>query len=99
LREGIVACAIVDQRIVALAHSNARTPNHGDIGVRTAEGFRNRGFATAAAAAVARGLFAAGQTPVWSAGETNTASLRVAAKLGFMQVSRRAYLIPRGKTL
>ena len=33
--------------------------------------------------------------PVWSAGETNAASLQVARKLGFAEVSRRIYLIPK----
>ena len=94
LTDGVVACAVVDGGIVAIAQTYARTPRHADIGVATLEQWRNRGFATAAASVVARHVQEAGQTPVWSAGEDNHASLRVAAKLGFAEVSRRVYLIP-----
>ena len=94
LTEGVAACAVVDGGIVAIAQTYARTPQHADIGVGTLELWRNRGFATAAASIVARRVQEAGQTPVWSAGEDNHASLRVAAKLGFTEVSRRVYLIP-----
>ncbi len=92
LLEGVIASPIVDGRIVGIAHTNARTAQHGDIGVRTGEGFRGRGYATAAAAIVARNLIEAGQAPVWSAGETNAASLCIAQKLGFTQIFRRVYL-------
>ena len=50
--------------------------------------------ATAAAALVAERVQAHGRIPVWSCGGTNVASLRVAAKLGFREVSRRVYLLP-----
>ena len=33
-----------------------------------------------------------GLVPVWSAGEDNETSLRIAARLGFDEVSRRVYL-------
>ncbi len=92
LAEGVVAGGIVNEQLVALAHTNARTPRHADIGVYTEEGFRNRGLSTAASAVVAREVMAAGQVPVWSAGETNAASLHVAGKLGFREVFRRVYL-------
>jgi hypothetical protein len=93
LVEGIAACAIVSGRIVAIAHTSARTGNHADIGVFTMEEWRCRGFSTAAASIVARRIQEAGQTPTWSAGEDNFASLRVAQKLGFIEVSRRTYVI------
>ena len=44
---------------------------------------------------MARRLQAEGQTPVWSTGEDNWASQRVAEKVGFAEVSRRMYLIPQ----
>jgi hypothetical protein len=52
----------------------------------------------AAAALVAHHVQVAGQTPVWSAGTTNVASLRIAGKLGFTEVARRTYLIPMSST-
>ena len=93
LKDGIVAAAIVNDAVVAIAHTSAMTERHADIGVATLEPFRGRGYASAAAALVARAIQASGRTPVWSCGETNHASLRVAAKLGFERVLRRVYVI------
>ena len=92
LKNGFVAGAVVDGRLVALAHTNAVTGNYGDIGVNTEDAWRGKGFASASASIVARRIQDLGRTPVWSAGEDNVASLRVAAKLGFVEVSRRVYL-------
>jgi hypothetical protein len=94
LEEGFVACAIVSDQIVSMAHTYARTTHHADIGVHTLERWRGQGFATAAASIVVRCVQDAGQTPVWSTGEDNWASLRVAQKLGFVESSRRTYVIP-----
>jgi len=94
LADGVVACAIVSGNIVSIAHTSARTNLYADIGVFTLEEWRGRGFATAAAAIVANLVQEAGQTPVWSTGEDNFASLCVAQKLGFTEVSRRTYVIP-----
>lgn len=93
LREGIAAAAVADGQVVAIARTSARTGQRGDIGVNTLEGWRGQGLATAAAALVAQGLQAAGQVPVWSAGGHNQASLRVAEKLGFVEIGRRRYVI------
>ena len=93
LVEGVAAAAIVDGRIVAIAHTAARSVRHVDIGVATLPAWRGQGLATAAAALVAERVQTAGRVPVWSTGEHNRASRRVAAKLGFREVSRRAYVI------
>ena len=68
----------------------------GRVGVRTddREGWRGRGFATAAACLVSQAVQAVGLTPVWSTGEDNYASQRIAEKLGFTQIVRRTYVIP-----
>lgn len=94
LREGIVAGAVIDDALVAIAHTAARTERYSELGVFTLDQFRGRGLSTAAAFLVAERVLAEGQTPVWSAGEGNSASLRVAQKLGFVKTSRRTYLIP-----
>jgi hypothetical protein len=89
----MAAGAVVDGRLVGLAHVSAVTERHADIGVSTLEPWRGRGFATSAASIVARIVRESGRTPVWSAGEGNAASLRVAAKVvGFEGVARRAYV-------
>ena len=92
LKAGIAAGAVVEGRLVAIAHTNAITDRHADIGVSTLEPWRGRGFATAAASIVTRRIQGSGRTPVWSAGEDNFASLRVARKLGFVEVSRGVYV-------
>ena len=93
LAEGVVACAVASGSIVSIAHTSARSNHHAEIGVFTLEEWRGRGFATAAAAIVAQRVQEAGQTPMWSTGEDNAPSLRVAQKLGFTEVSRRTYVI------
>ena len=92
--DGIAAGAVVDGAIVAIAHTYAETNLHADIGVSTLEAWREKGFATAAASLVAQEIQAKGKVPVWSCGEDNFASLRVAEKLGFTEVGRRTYVIP-----
>ena len=92
LAEGIVAGAVLSGGLVAIASTSAITDRHADIGVSTLEPWRGRGLATAAASAVACGLQETGRTPVWSAGEDNHASLRVAAKVGFRGTARRVYI-------
>lgn len=93
LDEGIVACAILSGEIVATALTTAYSDRYADIGVYTREEVRGRGYATAAASQVARGVQQGGRVPVWGAGGHNAASLRVARKLGFREVSRRTYVV------
>ena len=93
LAAGIAAGAIVDDRLVAIAHTSALTECYADIGVFTLPDFRGRGYASAAAAVVAAEIQANGKAPVWSCGDHNRVSLRVASKLGFEEVSRRMYVV------
>jgi hypothetical protein len=93
LEAGVVAGAVIGGLVVAIAQGASRSERHGDIGVYSMEAWRGRGYSTAAAALVAERLRAQGKTPTWSCGETNLASRRVAAKVGFVEVSRRVYVI------
>jgi RimJ/RimL family protein N-acetyltransferase len=43
---------------------------------------------------VAQAIQADGRVPVWSCGAPNLASMAIARRLGFEEVSRRTYLIP-----
>jgi predicted GNAT family acetyltransferase len=88
-----VASAIVSGQIVATALTAACSERYAEVGVFTEEAFRGRGFATAAASLVVQHVQETGRTPVWSAGEHNAPSLSIAQKLGFIQVSRRTYVI------
>ena len=94
LTEGCAAGAVVEGRLVGLVQTSAMSERFADIGAFTAEGCRGKGYATAAAAIVCRWVRRSGRVPVWSCGEDNLASLRVALKLGFREVSRRVYLVP-----
>ena len=92
LTDGFAAGAVVEGRLVGLAHTNALTARYADIGIATDRAWRRRGYASAAASIVARRIQEMGLVPVWSTGEDNEASLRIAARLGFEEVSRRVYL-------
>jgi RimJ/RimL family protein N-acetyltransferase len=94
LEHGYVGGAIRNGQIVSLAHTFATSKVYADLGVRTMTDWRRKGLATAAASIVARAIQRDGRTPVWSCGNVNVASLAVAARLGFREVSRRVYLIP-----
>jgi RimJ/RimL family protein N-acetyltransferase len=93
MSEGTVACAIVDGEIVATALCSGRSERYADVGVYTRQEYRGLGLSTAAAALVAGQVQARGLIPTWSTGGHNTASLRVAQKLGFVEVARRQYVI------
>ena len=93
LEEGVVAGTVVKGDLVAIAFTSARSARHADVAVNTLERWRGCGFATAAASLLARRLQEVGQIPVWSTGEDNRASLRVAQKLGFAPIAQRTYVI------
>ena len=93
LHNTAVAGAIINNKLVAIAQNYALTEGYGDIGVFTLPEWRGQGLATIAAAQVARWLQQNGRIPVWSCGEHNQASLRVAQKLSFVENGRRVYLI------
>jgi len=88
-----VAGAVVDDRLVAIAQYVAQSARYGEIGVHTLPEYRRRGFATAVASLIAQVIQAQGRIPVWSCGEGNAPSLRVAQKLGFTETTRRVYII------
>jgi RimJ/RimL family protein N-acetyltransferase len=94
LERGCVAGAIRGGHVVSIAHTFATSEVYADIGVRTLTEWRRMGLATATASLVARAIQQDRRIPVWSCGGGNVASLALAARLGFREVSRRVYLIP-----
>lgn len=92
LHEGLCAGAVVDGRMVSRAQTYARTPRHADLGVATAESHRGQGLVTACASLLVDELRKRKVIPVWSCGEANEASRRVAEKLGFAPIASRVYL-------
>jgi hypothetical protein len=92
LADGVLAGAVVDGELVSVAFTAAETERYAEVGIKTREEYRGRGFSTAAASLVCAELQAAGKTVIWSTDQDNIASQRVAAKLGFREVSRRMYI-------
>ena len=92
LDEGLCAAAVVDGRVVAQAHAYCITPRHAEIGARTAVHFRGRGLSSACGSLLCARLQVSNRLPVWSTGESNLASQRVAQKIGLRLVHRRVYL-------
>ena len=79
---------MVEIALMILAAAAFLTESLWDVSVDTLEGCRRRGLAGACARALIGLLSSRGLEPVWAAVESNTASLRLAAKLGFERADR-----------
>ena len=75
--------AFVAGRLASVAGTFFAGAQFEDVGVVTEPAFRRQGLNTAAAAGLCRDIRARGLTPSWSTSTDNTASQRVAEKLGF----------------
>jgi RimJ/RimL family protein N-acetyltransferase len=75
-------------RLVSVACPFLVGDRYEDIGVATEAAFRGRGLVVACAAKVCVDIQAQGHIPTWTTSPDNTASLRVAQKLGFVEVRR-----------
>jgi len=91
-----IALALVGGEVVAVCAAGDVTESLWDVGIDTLPGHRRRGHATAAFRALAAHLAAGGRQPVWCAEDDNTASMAMAARLGFEPVDRIAILTRRG---
>lgn len=83
---GPVWAAWVDGEPVSFAYAPWRSGKYFDVSVDTLARARQLGLATVVAAAMIRDERARGRQPVWGADEGNAASLRLAKRLGFVQV-------------
>jgi len=79
-----LAAALVDGRPVAYCYAAFLTESLWDVAVDTLQPYRRRGFAAACFRTLAAHLGRQGKRPVWGALTENEASLRLAAKLGFV---------------
>lgn len=84
LANGGGICAEKDGAVGAFAFSAFRFDSELEIGIETYPDHRGQGLAQACAAALIRHCLAQGITPVWSCRKENTASYRLARKLGFV---------------
>lgn len=93
LTVGTAAGAVINGQLVSIAYVGALTRRYGEITVQTLPESRNRGLAATSASLVASHLQGQGRIPVWYTGADNGPSLRIAAKLGFLEVSRPVFVI------
>jgi predicted GNAT family acetyltransferase len=84
----------VEGQPVSFAHASWRSPRWFDVSVETLPGFRQLGLGEMAARALILDEMAQGRAPVWGALDTNLASLRLAARLGFAAVDQLWVIAP-----
>ena len=78
--------AFVDGVAMSFAYAPWRSARWFDVSVDTLAGARQLGLAQLVASAMIRDERAQGREPVWGADEGNVASLRLARRLGFVQM-------------
>ncbi len=83
----------VDGLPMCFAYAPWRSAAYFDVSVDTLPGARQLGLGTLVAAQMIRDERAQGREPVWGADEDNHASLRLAHRLGFVEVDA-LYVIP-----
>ncbi len=83
---GPVGAAFVDARPVSFCYPVWRTESLWDLSIDTLESHRRRSLAMCTVAFMVDHLRHSGHKPVWGALASNTPSLRLAAKLGFVPV-------------
>ncbi len=93
LAGGVSAGGLLDGKLVSVVSMTAYSEKFADLRAHTLEPWRNQGRGSAAASAGASELVDRGWTPVWSTGEDNLPSQRLARKLGFEEFGRKAYVV------
>ena len=81
-----VFAAFAGHQPASFCYPGAVTERWWDISIDTLEPFRRQGYATQCVAHAIQHMAAEGKMPVWGALESNPASARLAAKLGFTPV-------------
>jgi len=87
LRRSPVAATVVDGVPVSFCCGLA-TEGLWDVGIETLAPYRRRGHAALCFSYMARHMRGCGKEPVWGSLDSNTPSLRLAARLGFEPVDR-----------
>lgn len=75
--------AFAGERLAAVANTFFLGDHYEDLGVVTEPEFRGRGLSVACSGLLCDEILARGRIPSWTTSPDNTASLRVAEKLGF----------------
>jgi hypothetical protein len=74
---------VLDGELLCIAHSSRRTSEACELGINTAKQARRRGFAAAATVVWTAAVKNLGLIPIYSAFAWNTASLHLAASVGY----------------
>lgn len=93
-----VFAAFTGHQPAAFCYAGSVTEGWWDISIDTLEPFRRQGYAAQCVAHVIQHMAAEGKQPVWGALESNTASARLAAKLGFTPVDSIVVFTPAVET-
>ena len=87
LNHGMGYCVMHQKEAVSWAFSAAVSRDEIDIGIETVSDFRHMGLGLAAAEKMIEFCFEQHKRPVWSCDANNTASQKMAEKLGFVKHS------------
>lgn len=87
LSKGMGYCVVCDDEAAAWAFTAAISDTEIDIGVETQENYQHRGFATIVSKAMIKYTLAESRYPVWACHYKNTASAKLAEKIGFVKAS------------
>jgi len=83
-----IAASFEDGRPVSFCYASAETETLWDVGIDTLEAYQRRGHAGRVAGFMIRRMKAEGLDVVWTALESNLASVKLAGALGFQEVDR-----------
>lgn len=89
-----VCAAFVGGRPVAFCYVGARTESLWDVSIDTLEEHRRRGHAARCVAFMVERMRREGRRPIWNTVASNSASLGLAAKLGFVPVDEMVVFLP-----
>ena len=85
-RDGYGFCLMMaDGQLGSVVYTDGADDHSASIGVRTNPALRRQGFASVVCSAFIEATLARGMLPVWECEERNTASKRLAQKLGFVE--------------
>jgi RimJ/RimL family protein N-acetyltransferase len=92
-QSGTAFGGFVDGRLISVAVPFYVGERFEELGVVTAQAHRGVGWSTACSAAVIADIQSRDRTPCWSTTPDNTASMRVASKLGFRQTREEMHFM------
>ena len=89
-----IAAFFVENKPVSFCCSTCESESLWDVSIETLPGYQRKGFAECCARFMTQYMFKKGKQPSWGALKSNTASLNLAKKLGFVPVGE-LYLFSR----